>query len=101
MILVAKVMHIVMTQAHARRFCGFAMTDSSLEEIKDSIILSHWGLTTYESPCTLQERLDNFNHCSHRAAIDAGQSTPSALPCFVPGKVRDNTPKRKMQTRMH
>ncbi|KAK9812199.1 hypothetical protein WJX73_003751 [Symbiochloris irregularis] len=78
----------VLTQDHG--FCGFDGEDDSLDDIANAIIVSHWGLTSYESPCFEEKRTVAFDHCPEREAIDAalakGQPTPHHLPCFVPDK---------------
>lgn len=80
----------VITMDHG--FCGFDGEDASLDAIANSVILSHWGLTTYESACYEHMRVQGFDQCSEREAIDAalakGKQTPRHLPCFNPDKVK-------------
>ncbi|KAK9817397.1 hypothetical protein WJX74_010418 [Apatococcus lobatus] len=48
----------IFTQDHG--FCGFTSGDGTMNEISNSIILSHWGLMDYEAGhCTTEERLHN------------------------------------------
>lgn len=65
------------------RFCGFARHHQTLDEIKDSILLVHWGLKATEVACDLHQRLTSFNDCPMRAAVD---NKPGHLPCFNPQK---------------
>ena len=62
-----------------------------MDEIADSHMLTHWGLTSSEVACPLVERLDTFNHCKRRSVIaDAatrGEMIADSLPCFNPTKV--------------
>ena len=57
------------------RYCGFTSGDGTMNEISNSLILSHWGLTDYEAAyCTAEERLEN--RCS----------LSTLHPCFDPTK---------------
>ncbi|KAK9805078.1 hypothetical protein WJX73_001932 [Symbiochloris irregularis] len=64
-------------------FCGFARGEETFDEIKDSIILTHWGLQATEVHCSVKERLASFNQCPERAQ-KAGKA--NHLPCFNPRK---------------
>ncbi|KAK9817385.1 hypothetical protein WJX74_003985 [Apatococcus lobatus] len=63
----------IMSQDHG--FCGFVNGEGTVDEISNSIILSHWGLMDYEAGrCTGEDRLRN-------------ECTLSTLhPCFDPRK---------------
>ncbi|KAK9814866.1 hypothetical protein WJX73_000785 [Symbiochloris irregularis] len=78
----------ILTQDHG--FCGFAEGEQTHDEIASSVILTHWGLTTPETPCSLRDRLQMFNSCPRRATVAAaaalGRMTPLNLPCFQPAK---------------
>ncbi|KAK9805101.1 hypothetical protein WJX73_007609 [Symbiochloris irregularis] len=80
----------IWTFTYDHGFCGFTSGSASLDEVASSVILAQWGLTDYEAPCSLQERLDNFNNCPARVQLQdaraSGRPTPHHLPCFTPGK---------------
>ena len=74
------------------RFCGFATYSNTLDEIASSVILAQWGLTDYESDCSLQQRLDNFNDCPTRVQV---MSHPLAARACFSDRVVDNCSQEK------
>lgn len=68
------------------RFCGFQTYSGAIPDLAESIILSHWGLTTPEIPCGWWQRLHSFGHCPERDHPEQLMA-PLQMPCFVSGKV--------------
>lgn len=64
------------------RFCGFKSNDGTPLQIRQSMILSHWGLKKKEVPCDLEDRLHRGG-CPVRKHEDEHGTFPQLRDCLL------------------